>query len=250
MEPSMQSDDYYAFGKRKTPAFLSSTDNKYLYNGKELQEELDGQYDYGARFYDPVIGRFNVVDALSDHPNQIDKSPYAYGWNNPVNLKDPDGNCPICPIIWAIAEGVSIYEAAVGTAAVITAAIVINNGRNYINNNNRYSLQRDDYTSSGIDYSKAIVKSSNSSKSSDKKGDTPENPEATSRAARRGAMRKAGFPTSQPLHKDKDTKSEDAVLLDRDGNDTVQDAKNDESHKGQPHWEAGKTKKIQQNPMD
>ncbi|WP_255497804.1 RHS repeat-associated core domain-containing protein [Pedobacter sp. AK013] len=205
------------------------------------------QYDYGARFYDPVIGRFNVVDALSDHPNQIDKSPYAYGWNNPVNLRDPDGNCPICPIIWAVVEGISIYEAAVGTAAVITTAVVINNGRNYINNN-RYSLQRDDYTSSGIDYSKAVVKSSNSSKSSDKKGDTPENPEATSRAARRGAMRKAGVPTSQPLHKDKDTKSEDAVLLDRDGNHTVQDAKNDESHKGQPHWEAGKTKKDPTKP--
>lgn len=37
------------------------------------------------------------VDALADHPNQVDKSPYAYAWNNPISLTDPDGNCPNCP---------------------------------------------------------------------------------------------------------------------------------------------------------
>lgn len=36
------------------------------------------------------------MDALADEPEQIDKSPYAYAWNNPVNLIDPDGNCPKC----------------------------------------------------------------------------------------------------------------------------------------------------------
>jgi hypothetical protein len=39
------------------------------------------------------------VDPLADHPNQVDKSPYAYAWNNPVSLTDPDGRCPICPFL-------------------------------------------------------------------------------------------------------------------------------------------------------
>jgi len=75
-----------------------SKKNDYLYNGKEMQDELDlGWMDYGARMYDASIGRWYVVDPLSDHPNQIVLSPYQYAWNNPTNLTDPDGRCPECP---------------------------------------------------------------------------------------------------------------------------------------------------------
>lgn len=36
------------------------------------------------------------MDKLADHPEQVDKSPYAAMWNNPINYNDPDGNCPGC----------------------------------------------------------------------------------------------------------------------------------------------------------
>ncbi|TDQ11578.1 RHS repeat domain-containing protein [Pedobacter metabolipauper] len=106
----VQADEYYAFGLH-APAFDGANNNKYLYNGKEKQIDLENQYDYGARFYDPVIGRWNVVDKLADNPNQFSKSPYAYTWNNPINLTDPDGNCPDCPDFDdPLGNGMSIVE--------------------------------------------------------------------------------------------------------------------------------------------
>lgn len=65
-------------------------------NGKELQDEvIDGKklqwYDYGARNYDPSIGRFFNIDPMADEASQIHNSPYAYVLNNPVNMIDPTG---------------------------------------------------------------------------------------------------------------------------------------------------------------
>ncbi|MEA4915899.1 RHS repeat-associated core domain-containing protein, partial [Proteiniphilum sp.] len=80
---------YYPFGGLFGDGVQPSI-QRYKYNGKELDREFGlDMYDYGARHYDAVLGRWFTVDPLAEKYYFI--SPYVYVANNPVRYIDPDG---------------------------------------------------------------------------------------------------------------------------------------------------------------
>ncbi|SDT67421.1 RHS repeat-associated core domain-containing protein [Mucilaginibacter mallensis] len=110
----IQSDDYYPFGMDINHG-ATNPKNNYLYNGKELQEEL-GVYDYGHRMYDPVIARWTTIDPMAEKGRRW--SPYVYGFDNSIRFEDPDGQWPD----WldnAVKQAKSSYNNAVATTKAV-----------------------------------------------------------------------------------------------------------------------------------
>jgi len=88
------SNDFYPFGMNfvrdaeENAYFGTGSYTNYKYNGKELQET--GMYDYGWRQYMPDAARWMQLDPLVEDT----EDPYAYVFNNPIKLTDPDGRAP------------------------------------------------------------------------------------------------------------------------------------------------------------
>ena len=64
-------------------------DSRYKFTAKELDNETSYTY-FGARYYDSELSVWLSVDPMSDKYPSL--SPYIYCYNNPVIMKDPNGN--------------------------------------------------------------------------------------------------------------------------------------------------------------
>jgi len=106
-----QTTDYYPFGLSFENNNLNK--NKYLFSGKELQDgqlggSILGWYDFGARFYDPILGRWFNVDPAGQYTN-----PYLFCGNSPIMYIDKDGR-----LAWFIPIIIGAFIGGVANVAV------------------------------------------------------------------------------------------------------------------------------------
>jgi RHS repeat-associated protein len=88
----LNSAHYDPFGMELPDRSYSSATYRYGFNGKEKDDEWKGSgssYDFGARIYDPRIGRWLSTDPHDDTYPAM--SPYNFAINNPLSFIDPDG---------------------------------------------------------------------------------------------------------------------------------------------------------------
>ncbi|MYS55858.1 hypothetical protein GTW46_38395, partial [Streptomyces sp. SID6013] len=102
---------YNPWGKPTGKATITGGQTSpYGYTGQYKDPYLPDRLQLRARSYDTDQRRFitqDPVPAAADNPNQ---SPYNYADNNPANLADPTGQCPMCigAIIGSVVSG-SVY---------------------------------------------------------------------------------------------------------------------------------------------
>lgn len=116
------------YGERlnNTPA---ASGNPIGYAGRPFDAAVGLSY-MGARYYDPVLGRFLGVDPAPADPGGVHSvNRYAYANNNPYKFVDPDGNSPLDIGFLAydvVKLGVAVYSGAgVGAAAADVVVSII-----------------------------------------------------------------------------------------------------------------------------
>ncbi len=108
---------YTPFGAARAGTLTLTLTSKH-FTGQYHEANLTGDaglYDYGARWYDPRIGRFLSPDSIVPEPgNPQDLNRYSYVRNNPTNLTDSSGHC---------VDGITTIACILAGVALITKGI-------------------------------------------------------------------------------------------------------------------------------
>ena len=83
-------ESYRPYGERTVNSAAASGNNVWFTSRR--QDPETGLVYMGARYYDPVVGRFVSMDPIGfDEKNLHSFNRYAYANNNPYRYNDPDG---------------------------------------------------------------------------------------------------------------------------------------------------------------
>ncbi len=89
---------YAPYGETRFSTGDTPTDRRFT--GQRQDGSL---YDFGARFFDPQIGRFISADSIVPQPGDPQSlNRYAYGLNNPLRYHDPTGHFTIGDFVWGV----------------------------------------------------------------------------------------------------------------------------------------------------
>lgn len=89
---TVETRDYAPFGM--TIAHTGAYDLKHRFTGQPHDDRIRLQ-DYGARMYDPRWGRFLTPDEVTQPGDPLRSNRYAYAYNRPTSLVDPDGRIAV-----------------------------------------------------------------------------------------------------------------------------------------------------------
>ena len=118
------SDNYQPYGSDNT----SKGSETYKFTGKPVSQTT-GLYYYGARWYDPTIGRFISQDpdpGARSNPQSL--NPYIYAFDQPTGITDPSGMDGCWVFSWACNQVSS--GATTAWSGLTTAGTDIQNGWN------------------------------------------------------------------------------------------------------------------------
>ena len=106
----------------------SNTSEQTSFTGKQHDSDTGLTY-FGARYYDPVIGRFISTDPVSPLAGASKSSyffnRYAYAYNNPYRYVDPDGNLPVLvPLAIFVSKEIAAAAASKATGGLSDYASV------------------------------------------------------------------------------------------------------------------------------